>query len=258
MDDLTKRVATLSPAKRALLERRLEGRNGGATRQPVLAARTGHEPARASFAQERLWFLQQLDPQSVTYNVPRTIRIRGNLDLKVLQRSLDEIVARHDALRTHLALIDGSLRQVVAAEGNIELPVVDLSALEDDERTRRATELIEHEATLPFDLSSGPVLRACVLRLDASEHLLLVMMHHIVSDAWSAGVFFQELTALYKEFSHHRNAPLAPLKLQYTDYAEWQREWLQGDVLEERLRYWRNKLKDAPAVLDIPTAGCAS
>ena len=239
MDELTKRLATLSPAKRALLERRLGGRNGAATRQPVLAARTGAEPARASFAQERLWFLHQLDPQSVAYNVPRAIRIRGKLDLNVLRESLNEIVARHAVLRTHFAIVDGSLRQIVDEEIKIELPVVDLQKDE-------CAELIKHEASVPFDLSTGPVMRARLLRLDAAEHLLLVMMHHIVSDAWSAGVFFQELTTLYK------NSSLTPLKIQYADYAEWQREWLRGDVLEEQLHYWRNQLKDAPAVLDMP------
>jgi amino acid adenylation domain-containing protein len=247
MDELTKRVATLSPAKRALLERRLGGRNGAATRQPVLAARTGGEPARASFAQERLWFLHQLEPQSAAYNVPRAIRIRGNVDLNVLQESLNKIVARHDTLRTHLALVDGSLRQIVDEHVSIELPIVDLSDLPADECARRAKDLIEQEAALPFDLSTGPIMRARVLRFAEVDHLLLVMMHHIVSDAWSAGVFFQELTTLYQ------NSPLAPLKIQYADYAEWQREWLQGDVLEEQLRYWRSKLKDAPASLDIPT-----
>jgi hypothetical protein len=247
MDDLTKRVATHSPAKRALLERRLGARNGAATRQPPLAARTGAEPARASFAQERLWFVHQLEPQSAAYNVPRAIRIRGNLDLNDLRRCLNQIVARHDTLRTHFALVEASLRQIVDEEVNIELPVIDLSALPEDERALRAKELIEHEAALPFDLSNGPVMRARMLRFAAADHLLLVMMHHIVSDAWSAGIFFQELTAFYK------NSPLAPLKLRYTDYAEWQREWLQGDVLEERLHYWRDNLKDAPAVLDIPT-----
>ena len=252
MDDLTKRVATLSPAKRALLERRLADRNGGATRQPQLALRTGREPARASFAQERLWFLQQVEPESAAYNVPRAIRILGNLELKVLHQSLNEIVARHEPLRTHFALVDGTLRQIVAENVSIELPVVDLSNLQKDERTRRAAELIEHEATRPFDLSTGPVLRAQVLRFGPTEHLLLVTMHHIVSDAWSAGIFFQELTTLYKEFSHKSDSPLLPLKLQYADYAEWQRDWLQGEALEEQLRYWRSKLKDAPAVLDIP------
>ncbi|HJP93407.1 MAG TPA: amino acid adenylation domain-containing protein [Pyrinomonadaceae bacterium] len=247
MDDLTKRVTTLSPAKRALLERRLASRNGGG---PRLAARTGDGPARASFAQERLWFLHQIEPQSAAYNVPRAIRILGNLDLNVLHQRLNEIVARHDPLRTHFALVDGSLRQIVAENVSIELPVVEL---EEHESARRAAELIKHETALPFDLSTGPVLRAQLLRFHTTEHLLLVTMHHIVSDAWSAGIFFQELTTLYKTFSEQWESPLAPLKLQYADYAEWQRDRLQGEVLAEQLRYWQSKLNDAPAILDLPT-----
>jgi amino acid adenylation domain-containing protein len=243
MDDLTRRLATLSPAKRALLERGRSGPNGAAK----LTKRTSGKTPRASFAQERLWFVHQLEPQSSAYNVPRAIRIRGNLDLKALHRSLNQIVARHDTLRTRFALIDGSLRQIISEEVNIELPLIDLSDQQEDERVRCARELIAREVALPFDLSTGPLVRAHALRFDKTDHLLLVMMHHIVSDAWSAGVFFQELTALYQ------HSPLPPLKLQYADYAEWQRAWLQGDVLEEQLRYWRNKLKDAPAVLDLPT-----
>ena len=252
MDDLSKRVATLSPAKRALLERRLAGRNGNATRQPLLLARGDSGPARASFAQERLWFVHELEPGSAAYNVPRAIRITGQLDLNVLERSLNEIVRRHEPLRTHFTLVDGSLRQVVTEDVRLELPVVDLSDLSAGERTQRGTALMQEEAALPFNLSHGPVLRARVLRLDQTEHLLLVTMHHIVSDAWSAGIFFHELTALYEAFSKHSDTPLAPLKLQYGDYAEWQRDWLQGDVLQQQLSYWKNKLKDAPAVLDLP------
>ena len=253
MDDLSKRVATLSPAKRALLERKLAGRNGKAVRQPPLVARgAGSDPARASFAQEGLWFVHELEPGSAAYNVPRAIRILGQLDLTVLGRSLNEIVRRHEPLRTHFTLVDGSLRQIVGEDVRLELPVVDLNELSAGERTQRATALMKEEAALPFDLSLGPVLRARVLRFNETEHLLLVTMHHIVSDAWSAGIFFHELTALYEAFSSNNDTPLAPLKLQYGDYAEWQRDWLQGDVLQEQLRYWRNKLKEAPAVLDVP------
>jgi len=217
MDDLTKRVATLSPAKRALLERRMASRNGDKAQQPLLACRTGHGPARASFAQERLWFLHQIEPQSAAYNVPRPIRIRGELELSILHQALNAIVARHEPLRTHFALVDGTLRQIVAENASVELPVVDLRNMGE------AAELIDHEAALPFDLSTGPVLRAQLLRFHTTEHLLLVTMHHIVSDAWSAGIFFQELTTLYGSFSEKHESPLAPLKLQYGDYAEWQR-----------------------------------
>jgi amino acid adenylation domain-containing protein len=252
MDELSKRLDTLAPAKRALLERRLAAarREVDAAAQVSRAAR--NEPARASFAQERLWFIQQLEPQSVAYNVPRAIRIRGDLNVKVLERSLDEVISRHDSLRTSFSMVGGSLRQIVAEASPLNLPLVDLSNLSVDERASEVAELAKREATLAFDLSHGPILRGQLLRLEAEEHLLLLTMHHIVSDAWSADIFFEELTASYREFSVNRNSPLRPLPLQYGDFAEWQRDWLQGDVLEEQLSYWRAKLNGAPAVLDMP------
>jgi amino acid adenylation domain-containing protein len=253
MDELTQRVETLSPVKRALLERRLRADKGEGMREPLLSGRGRRESARASFAQERLWFLQQLEPESAAYNVPRAIRILGKLNLKLLEQSLNEIIARHDSLRTRLSVVDGELMQIVAESLAIQIPVEELSNLHVDEAMLRAKESAKAEATLPFDLSAGPVVRARILRLGAEEHLLLLTLHHIVSDAWSAGILFQELITFYKEFSQNRNSPLPPLKLQYGDYAEWQRDWLQGDVLEEQLRYWRSKLADAPAVLDLPT-----
>jgi amino acid adenylation domain-containing protein len=252
MDDLTKRVATLSPAKRALLERRLVAGKGERTREPLLLQRTHGEPARASFAQERLWFLQQVDPDSAAYNVPRAIRIQGRLNLETLEQSLNEIISRHESLRTTFSLVNGNLMQIVAEDARLVLQVEDLTSLSADERAIKANELTKHEAALPFDLSHGPVVRARVLRLEADEHLLLLTMHHIVSDAWSAGIFFQELTAFYKEFSENRNPVLPPLGFQYGDYAEWQRDWLQGSVLEDQLRYWKSQLAEAPAILDIP------
>ena len=252
MDELDKKLQTLSPAKRALLERRLARQNEGGSRQRPLVARTRRESQRASFAQERLWFLQQVEPESTAYNVPRAIRINGHLNLAVLHRSLNEIVARHEPLRTHFALIDGSLRQIVNQSVLIDLPLIDLANLSLDESEVRAAETIKHETALPFDLGAGPVLRARILRFNNADHLLLVTMHHIVSDAWSAGVFFQELTSIYREFSQGKESPLTPLQLQYGDYAEWQRDWLQGEVLETQLGYWKNKLSESPAVLNIP------
>ncbi|HEX6716516.1 MAG TPA: amino acid adenylation domain-containing protein [Pyrinomonadaceae bacterium] len=253
MEDLTKRFAALSPAKRALLERRLSADKSQNTCEPQLSKRTPGESARASFAQERLWFIQQLEPESTAYNVPRAIRLRGNLDLKILEQSLNEIIRRHESLRTTFSLVDGNLTQIVTEHSLLQLAVIDLSNVSADERSIRAHELARQEAALPFDLTHGPVVRASVLRLRSDEHLLLLTMHHIVSDAWSAGILFQELTALYEAFSQNRNSPLPSLKLQYGDYAEWQRDWLQGDVLEEQLRYWKTQLTDAPAVLDLPT-----
>jgi hypothetical protein len=252
MDELSKRLETLAPAKRALLERRLAAARGEIrpAPQPSKASRRG--PARASFAQERLWFIQQLEPHSIAYNVPRAIRIRGDLNGKVLERSLNEIISRHASLRTSFSMVDGSLRQIIAESSSLNLPIVDLRNFSTNERTNKVAELSKDEATLAFDLSHGPVLRARLLRLEAEEHLLLLTMHHIVSDAWSANIFFEELTACYREFSANGNSPLAPLPLQYRDFAEWQRDRLQGDVLEEQLSYWKTRLAGAPAVLDIP------
>jgi amino acid adenylation domain-containing protein len=252
VDELTRRLENLSPAKRALLERRLVAERGETPGQQLPNA-TRREPSRASFAQERLWFVQQLEPESAAYNVPRAIRIRGPLNLNTLEQSLNEIIRRHESLRTSFSLINGSLRQIVAESSPLRLPVVDLSGLSVDERRIKAHELAKREAALPFDLNHGPVVRAYVLRLQAEEHLLLLTMHHIVSDAWSAGIFFHELIAHYAQFSENRNTSVAPLTLQYRDFADWQRDWLQGDVSEEQLRYWKTQLADAPAVLDIPT-----
>src|ERR1044071_619980 len=153
MEDLTKRFAALSPAKRALLERKLSRDKGERIRPPQLSKRTTGESARASFAQERLWFLQQLERKSTAYNVPRSIRFSGNLNLNILERSLSEIIRRHESLRTTFSLVDGNLRQMVAEHSSLELPVVDLSSLSADQRSMRANELVRQEAALPFDLS---------------------------------------------------------------------------------------------------------
>ena len=252
MDELHKRLETLAPAKRALLERRLAAARGEISPAPQPSLATRREPARASFAQERLWFIQQLEPHSVAYNVPRAIRIRGHLNVRILERSLNEVISRHAVLRTSFSMVGGSLKQMIADAPSLNLPILDLRDLATNERADKVTELSKHEATLAFDLNHGPVLRGKLLRLDAEEHLLLLTMHHIVSDAWSANIFFEELTACYREFSANRNSPLAPLPLQYSDFAEWQRDWLQGDVLEEQLSYWRTRLAGAPAALDIP------
>jgi amino acid adenylation domain-containing protein len=246
MDELTKKLETLSPAKRALLERRLSAAN------PQLLRRTTREPARASFAQERLWFLQQLEPESAAYNVPRAIRIHGPVNLATLEQSLNDIIGRHESLRTTFSLVDGNLMQIVAKDSRIQLPVEDLTNLPVDERAIRQNELAKYEAALPFDLSSGPMVRARVLRLTREEHVFLLTMHHIVSDAWSAGIFFQELTTLYKQIADNGKSASPALAFQYGDYAEWQRQWLRGDVLDQQLRYWKSQLAEAPAILDLP------
>ena len=248
MEDLSTRIAQLSPAKRALLELRLK-QGGTREAQPILP-RTNHASAEVSFAQQRLWFLDQIEENRALYNVPRAMRLSGALDIPALQRALNELVARHEPFRTYFASVDGVLRQFIDEKAELPLAHIDLSA---DEREDRANQIIRAESLRPFDLARGPIIRASLLRLDEHEHILLLCTHHIVSDAWSAGILFRELEALYNAFLTGESSPLKPLPIQYADYAEWQRKWLQGEVLETQLSYWKNQLHNVTGILDLPT-----
>ncbi|HEY0097576.1 MAG TPA: condensation domain-containing protein, partial [Pyrinomonadaceae bacterium] len=211
-------------------------------------------PLSLSFAQQRLWFLNQLEPDSVAYNIPAALRLEGVLDISALERSLSEIVRRHEALRTTFVTTkDGEPIQIIQTAHAVELPLFDLSQLEPAEREKRAQQLVAREAALPFDLARGPLLRAGLIRLAAEEHIALLTMHHIISDGWSLGVLVKEVSVLYEAYSTGKESTLAELPIQYADYAAWQREWLQGEVLEEQLSYWRRQLRDAPSVLELPT-----
>ncbi|HEU0052909.1 MAG TPA: condensation domain-containing protein, partial [Longimicrobium sp.] len=217
----------------------------------VPVERTGALPL--SFAQERLWFLDRLEPGSAAYNLPTAWRLGGALDAAVLERALGEIVRRHEALRTTFAEVDGSPVQVVAPFDGFALPVEELSALGEADREAAVRHRAREEAARPFDLSAGPLFRAALLRLTADDHVLLLSMHHVVSDGWSTGVLFRELSALYEAYRAGRESPLAELPVQYADYAVWQREQLEGEVLERQLSYWRERLSGAPELLELPT-----
>jgi amino acid adenylation domain-containing protein len=199
-----------------------------------------------SFAQERLWFLDQLDPGSVQYNVPAALRLLGRLDGGALARSFTEIVRRHEVLRTRFAVAGGQPVQAIEPAWAVPLVTVDLESLPESEREGKGLELLKAEAVRPFDLSSGRLLRLLVLRLSEPEHWLMVTMHHIVSDGWSVGVLIRELASLY------RGITLPELPIQYADFAVWQRSRLAGEVLERELAYWREQLADNE-VLDLPT-----
>ncbi|HVG44332.1 MAG TPA: condensation domain-containing protein, partial [Longimicrobium sp.] len=240
----------LSAAKRALVEAMLRGqvRSAGGV---VPRAHQGGAPL--SFAQERLWFIDRLEPGSAVYNIPVVRGLGGALDEAALERALGEIVRRHEALRTTFREVDGSPVQVIAPFGGFTLPVEDLSGLGEADRAvevrRRATE----EAVRPFDLSAGPLFRAVLLRLGAEDHVLLLTMHHIVSDGWSMGVLDRELLALHAAYFEGRESPLPALPVQYADYAVWQREHLRGELLERQLSYWRERLAGAPELVELPT-----
>jgi alpha-ketoglutarate-dependent taurine dioxygenase/acyl carrier protein len=219
---------------------------------PILpVSRQRHLPL--SFAQQRLWFLDQLEPGSFLYNVPRAFRISGELNVAALQGTFDAIVERHEVLRTTFATVDGNPVQVIAPSLGVPLPIIDLSQMAESEREAEARRLATEEAQRPFDLAQGPLARTALLRLSEEEHVLLLMMHHIVSDGWSAGVLFHELGTLYKGFSAGKPSMLPELPIQYADYAVWQRQWLQGEVLEKQLSYWREQLGGELPVLELPT-----
>jgi amino acid adenylation domain-containing protein len=206
-----------------------------------------------SFSQERLWFLEQLRPGTAVYNAPHAVRLRGPLDIQALEQALSEIVRRHESLQTTFAVIDGRPRQIIAEKGSLAWCVIDLSERPETDREAEALRLATAEAQQPFDLTCGPLLRTTVLRLSSREHIFLVTLHHIISDGWSIGIFFRELSALYAAFSRGVAITLPDLPIQYADFAVWQREWLQGEVLESHLAYWRHQLAGAPSVIALPT-----
>jgi amino acid adenylation domain-containing protein len=248
------RVMFAQPTVRALvevIEERLRVNEGLAAPPVVPVGRDRDLPL--SFAQQRLWFLDQLEPGSSFYHIPAAVRLRGTLDLTALEQSFREVIRRHESLRTRFGVVNGVPVQMIDEAPEFTLPVLDLSTVAEGEREAKARRVATEESQRPFDLSAGPLLRASVLRLSEQEHVLLCTMHHIISDGWSMGVLIRELTTLYEAFAQGESSPLPELGIQYADYAHWQREWLQGEVLEKQLSYWKQQLDGAPAVLELPT-----
>jgi len=233
------------------VEAALRAASGLETPPIVPVSRDGDLPL--SFAQQRLWFLDQLAPGNLFYNIPMAVRLKGRLDVAALERSLNEIVRRHEPLRTTFETVRGKPVQVIAPELILPLPVVDLTDLPEAEREVEAQRRAQEEVRQPFDLAEGPLLRAQLLKLDEEDHVALLTMHHIVSDGWSMGVLVREIAALYGAFSAGKPSPLPDLPIQYADFAHWQREWLQGEVLETQLDHWKQQLSDSPPVLELPT-----
>jgi amino acid adenylation domain-containing protein len=250
MDSALDRVKA-SPAKRALLLQALRGRAGAAPSIPRRAPDAGDAPL--SFAQERIWFLDQLEPGSAAYNLPNAVRIHGPLDAAVLQRALDEIVRRHEALRSVFPTVEGRPVQRALPHTALHLPLEDLSALPPLAREAALRERVLAESQRPFDLAAGPVFRPALLRLGDDDHALLLMMHHVSGDAWSNGVLFREMGALYEAFAAGRPSPLPELPIQFADFAAWQRSTLDDAGAERLLDLWRERLRGAPVLLDLPT-----
>jgi amino acid adenylation domain-containing protein len=219
---------------------------------PMLeVAREGNLPL--SFAQQRLWFLDQYEPNSSVYNIPSALRLRGCLNIGALEQSLNEIIRRHESLRTTFSIVEGEPVQLIGPCLGSPLAVVDLRGRSGGKSEEEIRRLVQEECRQPFDLSRGPLFRATLIHLDDEDQILVLSMHHIVSDGWSMGILYRELSVLYAAFCDGKPSTLPDLPLQYADFAVWQRTWLQGEILQSQLSYWKKQLEGAPQVLNLPT-----
>ncbi|MEH2171961.1 amino acid adenylation domain-containing protein [Nostoc sp.] len=206
-----------------------------------------------SFAQQRLWFFDQFEPGSPSYNLPRAVRLQGKLNIDALSASLNEIIRRHEILRTSFVISDGQPIQVISASVNLQLPVVNLQHIPQEQREAELYCLAKEEAQIGFNLTQSPLLRTKLLQLDVEEYVILLTLHHIVSDGWSTDIFIREVAALYTAFSVGRPSSLPQLSIQYADFAVWQRQWLEGEALKNQLAYWQKQLSGELPILQLPT-----
>ena len=242
-----------SPTVEGLAERiETAMRAGRPTRLPALKRISREGSLPLSFAQQRLWLLDQLGPGSPAYNIPFIIRLKGRADRDALERSISEIFARHEALRAAFITVEGRPRQIITQANQVPVPLIDLTHLPEREREAEAMRMALEESRQPFNLAQGPLLRAKLLWLGGENYMMIVTTHHIASDGWSAEIFARELAALYQCFSEGSSPSLTDLPIQYTDFAHWQQEWLSGEVLAAQLEYWKRQLAAAPPVLELP------
>jgi acyl carrier protein len=223
------------------------------TRLPAIQAGPRPEALPLSFAQQRLWFLDQLQPGSVVYSIPIAVRFKGKLDDLVLEHALQEIVQRHEVLRTTFVVHDQQVEQQIETKTTLALQRVNLESSEEDLSPQILLQTMQQVAQRPFDLSTGPLLRAVLYTVREDEHIFLLNMHHIISDGWSLGVLVKELVALYEYACGLRKSQLPPLTIQYADYTRWQQDLLREDIIQEQLAYWREQLAGVTGTLDLPT-----
>lgn len=251
MSQLTQRLTQLSPERYTQLLQRIHKREASPVLPLILPVARGTTTFPLSFAQQRLWFLDQLQGNP-TYNIPLAVKLHGALQPALLEQGLNEIIQRHEALRTTFHTKDGQPFQVIAPSLIFSLTMKDLTTLPESEREIALQSFAIEEARTLFHLSEGPLVRATLLRLNTVEHVLLLTQHHIISDAWSLGIWLQEIGVLYEAFINHQPSSLPPLPFQYGDYTLWQRQWLSGELLAEHIRYWVERLQNAPVIIELP------
>jgi hypothetical protein len=251
--DLAQRRARLTPEQLHRLAQRIAAAGAAVPHQSGIPSRNRLEPALLSYAQQRHWFLWQLEPLSTAYHLSGGLRLTGKLDLEALRSSFEALVARHESLRTVFhANAEGLPEQVVEVEGKVGIPMLDFSGLPVEQRVGRAHEEAGRICATPFDLTQGPLLRLALIRIGPEEHLLVVVMHHIISDAWSNHIVVHELVAQYRARIQGQEPSLPALPIQYADYAMWQRNWLEAGEKERQLAYWRSQLGEEHPVLQLP------
>ena len=251
--DRLERLKRLSPEKRAQLLKAIMDEKSSSERASKISRRPQPDITPLSFAQQRLWFIEKLEPGTAVFNMPTAIRLEGSLDVEALERALSEILRRHETLRARFSEVDGRPVQTIAPALPISITHIDLRETQGDQKDEAVRRLASLEARQPFDLGNDLPMRGSLLELSDQDHVLLLTLHHIVSDGWSMGVLVREVATLYQSFSKRESSPLAELEIQYADFAYWQRNWLQGEVIDEQLGYWKRQLSDDSTVLDLPT-----
>jgi len=252
MNNLSERLASLSPEKLACISEKLREQGKKSIDRPAIPRRLTLGPCPLSFAQRRLWFLQQMAPNSPFYHINSAARLTGALDLGALERALQEVTARHEILRTTFHSEEGEPIQRINPAPPIGICVADLTQLYESSQEELIADLARLHGMRTFDLAQGPLVRLSLLRMNEEDHILLLTLHHIIMDGWSVGLLVKEMITLYSgDVSGERVNLPSPL-LQYADYASWQRGWLRGETLERELTYWRRQLADAPPLLEAP------
>ncbi|MGA9769162.1 MAG: condensation domain-containing protein, partial [Blastocatellia bacterium] len=249
--ELSEKVKNLSPAKRALLLQKMRDEMARVKDAKRIPRRDSDGPCPLSYAQQGLWFLDQLDPGSLSFVNSNSVRFTGSLNMAALQQSLNEIIRRHEALRTIFPIMNGQPVQIVIPRLSVNLTVVDFETLPEN-LFDQATQLLASMGQRPFDLAHGPLLRVSLFRINPQEFILLFTVHDIICDGWSMSLLIKEIRAIYEAYSGGETSRLEELPIQYADYAIWQRERLQGELLESEMRYWKRQLEAAP-VLEMPT-----
>jgi amino acid adenylation domain-containing protein len=226
---------------------------GKQSKIPAIAPVSRQESLPLSFAQQRLWFLDRLEPDSAAYNITEALQIQGKLQINALEQSFREIIKRHEILRTNFITQEEKPTQIIHPTSSFSLSIIDLTACSQTQQELKIDRAIEQEEQYLFNLEQEPLLRATLLKIAPEKYILLLTMHHIISDEWSTGILIRELTALYQAYCQGQHSPLPQLPIQYADFATWQRQWLQGEVLEQQLSYWKQQLQDLPPILELPT-----